>query len=696
MTRYLGGLITKDESLVLPANNFQDTSAPGVWTLEEAQALNKQGLWPTAGVSNPQKFIENIFSIDIWSGTSSDQSINNGIDLQNNDGLVWIKNRSQDNVHILFDSKRGSNPFEKRLNSNATDGEFFDQFGHYIVPNSNGNGFTTKGNDAAINSDSSYDYVSWAFRKAPKFFDVVTYTGDGSAGKTISHSLGQAPGMILVKNIDQTDNWAVYHRGADSSAPEDKYLILNTNAAVADSADWWNDTAPTSSVFTVGTDHSVNANGENYVAYLFGHDTSSDGMIQCGSYTGNSSNPGPSVTLGFEPQWLLVKDTTNTNDWFIWDTIRGLPANVANSSRSLNPNKTDAEATEYGTAPTATGFQLQDNNAAINNNGATYIYVAIRRGPMATPTSRASVFDVELGNTSLNDNDLTMNTGFPVDLAMFRDNYASGGSNYMRDRLRGNKVLSTELDNAESGGSTTTSFDTAKGLINRAGDGYGNYSGNLYNAWRRAPGFFDIVAYTGTGSARTLNHNLGVAPEMIWCKSRETVSSSNSWWVYHKNLPTPNDDGFTVNSLGNINLNSGTLLWNSTAPTSTVFSLGTYNGLNQSGKDYIAYLWATLAGISKVGSFSHTNGSSTDVDCGFSSGSSLVMVRRIDSGISNNALFYHWDNVRGIVSGNDSYLSLNNNASAVTNTDLIDPLNSGFQIASGFTTGDYIFYAIAA
>jgi hypothetical protein len=216
MTRYLGGLITKDESLVLPANNFEDTSAPGVWTLEEAQALNKQGLWPTAGNANPSKSIENIFSIDLYTGKGSDQSIANGIDLQNNDGLVWIKNRNNDNAHILFDSKRGSNPFEKRLNSNNTDGEHFDSGGHYIVPNSDGNGFTTKGNDAAINSDSSYSYVSWTWRAAPKFFDVVTYTGTGSSSQQVSHNLGQNPGMVICKRTDNTGDWGVWHRGTGS------------------------------------------------------------------------------------------------------------------------------------------------------------------------------------------------------------------------------------------------------------------------------------------------------------------------------------------------------------------------------------------------------------------------------------------------------------------------------------------------
>ena len=128
------------------------------------------------------------------------------------------------------------------------------------------------------------------------------------------------------------------------------------------------------------------------------------------------------------------------------------------------------------------------------------------------------------------------------------------------------------------------------------------------------------------------------------------------------------------------------------APTSTVFSVSTDPHVNFTNVDYVAYLFANLAGISKVGTFSHTNGSSTDVDCGFSSGSSFVIVKRTDS----SGDWYVWDSARGIVSGNDSYMTLNADAAEVTNTDYIDPLNSGFQIASGFTTGSYFFYAIAA
>ena len=637
----------------------------------------------TSGPSN----VEDVFSVHTYKGTDADNNVQvNGIDLLNEGGLIWIKSRSNTSNHRLIDTVRGD---RKLLSTNNSDAELTDQGATYGL-NFNNNGFTVR---QEYNGDinGNQDYVSWSFRKAPKFFDVVTYTGNGS-NQTISHNLGTTVGCIIVKCTANTEDWSVYHRSYGGGY----YFRIAPYGTdgVATNANYWNNTNATSTVFTVGSNSATNQSGQPYIAYLFAHDTTYEGIIQCGKYTGNgSTSSGPHINLGFEPQWLLIKSTANSTNWSISDTIRGL--HYGNKINLLYPHLNDAEAeissTPSQVAPTSTGFQIQASGTNFNTNGTDYIYVAIRKGPMATPTSRASVFAIS--SRGQNSPPPTFYANFPPDMFVNKSDGGTGNWNTY-DRLRGNiNVLFTDTDDVEQAfGGTASAFDQMKGIGSPTDTDTSQYSW----MWRRSPGFFEVVAYTGTGSARTINHNLTVAPEMIWCKSRETVSSSNSWWVYHKNLPSPNDDAFTVDGNSDIASGNGALLWNSTAPTSTVFSLGTYNGLNQSGKNYIAYLWATLAGISKVGSFSHTNGSSTDVDCGFSSGSSLVWVRRFDTGINNDAVFYVWDSARGIVSGNDPYLALNSSQAAVTNTDLIDPLNSGFQIASGFTTGDYIFYAIAS
>ncbi len=207
-----------------------------------------------------------------------------------------------------------------------------------------------------------------------------------------------------------------------------------------------------------------------------------------------------------------------------------------------------------------------------------------------------------------------------------------------------------------------------------------------------------VVCYDGDGAtSQNVSHNLGVVPEMMWVKRRSGASSAASeWQVYHKDL---------TNASYYLNLNqsyaqqSNSDRWNSTAPTASVFTVGISDTVNKNtgapnftATPYIAYLFATLAGISKVGSFSHTNGSTTDVDCGFTSGARFVLLKRYN----DTGSWIVFDSVRGIVAGNDPFLKLDTTDAETTGNDVIDPLSSGFQVASGYlATGNWIFYAIA-
>jgi len=200
------------------------------------------------------------------------------------------------------------------------------------------------------------------------------------------------------------------------------------------------------------------------------------------------------------------------------------------------------------------------------------------------------------------------------------------------------------------------------------------------------------VAYSGTGSAHTEAHNLGVVPELIILKGRSGPLAFN-WAVYSKSIL--NTESLFLNYPdGKTNINN--TYWNSTTPTNTNFSLGSGSGVNASGGEFIAYLFATLAGVSKVGSYTGT-GSNVNVDCGFSAGARFVLIKRTDS----TGDWYVWDSARGIVAGNDPYILVNSTASEVTNTDYIDPLSSGFTVTSSasstvnVSSGSYIFLAIA-
>jgi hypothetical protein len=217
----------------------------------------------------------------------------------------------------------------------------------------------------------------------------VTYTGNG-ANRTIAHNLGSVPGCIIVKRTDGSNPWAVYHRGSSPTVPEDKELQLNATDGAVNGFTTWNRTLPTDAVFSVGTEGKVNENGWQYVAYLFAHDAGGFGddggqnVISCGSYTGNGSTSGPVVTLGYEPQWLMVKNASDVTNWVLVDTMRGASQT---GSRRLNPNLSDAESGSSNSdcAPLATGFQVRDDGGSVNASGNTYIYIAIRRGPMKVP-----------------------------------------------------------------------------------------------------------------------------------------------------------------------------------------------------------------------------------------------------------------------------------------------------------------------
>jgi hypothetical protein len=313
--------------------------------------------------------IEDVFSTDLYTGNASTKTITNGINLNGEGGLTWIKSRSASLDHQLFDTERGAT---KELVSNRTSPEATNPA---TLTAFNSDGFSL-GSDNGVNGNTQ-TFAAWTFRKAPKFFDVVTYTGTGSA-RTIPHGLDCTVGMIIVKSTNLGSFWAVYHRG-NTAAPATDYLLLNNTVATADDTTYWNDTEPTDSVFTVGNNADVNSFTSTYVAYLFAHDTTGGNAIQCGSYTGNNSSDGPIVTLGWEPQWLLIKRATGSvSDWTIYDNKRS-PTNFRDDT--LAANISSNEGTNVSSARVnfdSTGFQLKAGSPEINGSGGTYIYMAIR------------------------------------------------------------------------------------------------------------------------------------------------------------------------------------------------------------------------------------------------------------------------------------------------------------------------------
>ena len=667
-------------SKVVPDGNFKDSKASGIWDINEALDLIKGGNWPNAANINPAAFVDALFQTTVWDGSGSARSLTNDINLSGKGGLVWVKKRSGSAQHTLQDTVRGAT---KHIRSSGDSSESTEA---QTITAFNSNGFSL-GTDDLVNASSS-EYVGWTFRKQPKFFDIVTYTGT-SSNRTVSHNLGSVPGMIMIKCTSGSGNWRVYHRGVDvdNNDPEDFVLILNGTNEKNNSDSFFNDTAPTSTEFTVGGDDDVNDFGDSYVAYLFAHNDDDGGfgepgdqdIIKCGDFTTDGSE-NATVTLGFEPQWVLWKETTRSTNWGLADTMRGMPVGGNDALIEVNGAGAETAGVPYIT-PTPTGFNVTNMGSSKHS-----IFMAIRRGGMQTPTAASSVFKTITRSGTGSSASIT-GVGFSPDLIITGARNASRTHGFFT-RLHGanNYQISTGETGQYNNSSTLTSFDMDGYSVGSDSAATAINTSDTLVSWnfKRARNVYDAVIYTGTGSATTISHNLGSAPELILIKGRST-NYDRRWIVF----TGTNNAYMRLNQTDGL-ITDGTT-FNNTGPTSSVFTVGTDADTNTSGESYIAHLFTTTAGVSKVGSF--TQSGATNVDCGFTGDTpSFILLKRTDS----TGDWYVLDSERGINAGADPYSLLNSTAQETTNVDLIDPYSGGFATTSNLTNGDYIFLAIAA
>jgi len=335
-----------------PAYTFTNPPASG-----NAQAFSVE---VTGGTTN---FTQDSFATTLFTGTGSAETVNNGLDLAGDGGLVWLKARSTSGYnHTLYDTERSGTLFSDSTNAAS---DYASEIASY-----NNNGFTTVSSGAAYNNVSGVDYVSWSFKKQAKFFDIVTWTGDGTNNRAISHNLGGSVGTLIIKVTSVSDSWLVWHKDlADGEA-----LTLNTtNSAAGYSSSIPQD--PTDASFFVSSNVKANRSGETYIAYLFAHDTASDSRIKCGSYTGNGSTTGDFEDLGWQPQWIMVKVSSSTDGWILLDSVRGV---TGGNDPRLEANTSGSELNGQIMEFSSTGFTPLTADGKINGSGKTYIYMAIR------------------------------------------------------------------------------------------------------------------------------------------------------------------------------------------------------------------------------------------------------------------------------------------------------------------------------
>ncbi len=615
------------------------------------------------GAGGEGEYVEDVFSIDLWTGDGSSQAIENDIDLSNEGGMVWIKNRvNGDSIafsHSLFDPTIGLNI---RMKSDSSGAE---QSVASTLTSFNTDGYDL-GTGVSVNYSNAADFVGWTFRKANGFFFQDEVVKAVSTNKTVDLSSLGTVGMVAVKRTDSAGSWYVWHK--DLSAG--KLLYLEQTAGEATLGEI------TMSGATLTLEDGVITDG-TYLVYAWAHDRQifgsggDESIIKCGSYSSNGSTTGPVVSLGWEPQYLLIKriDAGSAYSWMLMDIMRGIGFAV---NKYLKVDTSAVEAnTGSAVGPLADGFQILTNTAALNNEGADgeYIYIAIRR-PMKTPEAGTEVYagDYRTGGFT---------AGFPVDMAFMKDMYVATDWE-LGTRLVGPKKLATNNTDAEANESDFV-FDSMTGWHSDAPP----YN---YQSWmfKRGPGFMDVVCGNSDASGNVWNgnHSLGVDIEFAIVKNRE--SSATQWWVDHlaegKLLKLNSDDSASVGAYF----------------TTTTTTFEAFDGLLENDEAFIGFFFATLEGVSKVGSYT-ADATLTTIDCGFAAGARFILIKRTDDAGD----WYVFDSARGISAGNDNYLLLNDDAIQVADTDYIDPDNSGFDITAAgsstinIDTAEYIFLAIA-
>lgn len=636
-------------------------------------------------------YVEDVFAIRNYAGSAT-TLINTGMDLTGaNKGMIWIKPRGTNSggaftsSNHIFDTVRGTGLL--RSDSTSADAAFSGAFAGFA-----NNGFNLGAVGSALNA-SGEQYTSRTFKASAKFFDVLSWTGDAASSKSLSHSLGTNIGSAIVKNRS-TGNWSVWVRNSSGN-----YVTLtgggrglNSSLAALSTNETGYASALTASALNVGTGGNVgigalgdcNASGASYIAYLFADDTSSNGIIRCTTFTTDASG-NANVDVGFEVQWATIKAASSAGDWIQLDEIRGWSLYGEDRATFANTNAVESVATDYGNR-TAKGFYFK--GAA----STTYCVIAIRR-PNKPPTTGTDVFAATLGLQQILNGGYKIN-GFeiPCDLIVSFGNRTtpSSPSWLWADRLRGyGQTGSSLLDSSSTAAHAIRTTDPRIYLYD--GLNYINIfpdTNNVVHRFARKAKVFDIALHNGIGSTLAVDHNLGVIPELFITKRLDAVSSANGWPVFTG----------SVNQVCWLNLNNFRQTFNNTfptAPTSSQFFVGSNADVGASGGTYVTYLFATLAGISKVGTYVGTAANQT-INCGFSAGARLVWIKRMDA-VGDWLVF---DSARGINSAaNEPYLRLNSSA-AEANAEKLIPHASGFQVndtaadinASG---GTYLFLAMA-
>lgn len=651
-----------------------------------------------SGSGIPQKtYADDVFAAIPYAGSGATLNIPHTLGLL----TPWLCSRSSPNSSsFLYYYHTGflNNTNYYCTNSNAgptTDSTYASGGG---LTNNIPLGANSNATTANVNK-SGNSYIAYCFKNAPKFHNFFRYSGSGGL-INLDPGLGAAPALMFFKGVvgtAATANWLVWHKSFTTS----QYLELNNSNAVQTAGSALFGSITASSVQIIGGVTATNLNNTcQYDFRVFADDTSADGLVRCGTYTGNGSTAGPSVDLGWEPQWLMVKNISGVGSWNIIDTSRGWTFDGVN--QVIQADTTNAETTQNWIGLRSNGFQPISTSSEVNSNGATYLYLAVRKSNKP-PTSGSQVLNLQSNPASSGYAAFGVNVpASNVDLLIHAKRGGDSRNFQFADRVRGLKSIAPTYptnspflsSSSASGEVTSTSVSYQRNNL----AGYRDFiavnepvSGDYLDiGLKRAAGFFDIAAYKGSSSVNVVvPHNLQAVPELIITKCRDI----STYWGVRVNVA----GGSTSYQAGNLHLSSAFGVDMATINIgASSYETVWYGGSHVAGNyNYVSYLFATLPGISKVGFYVGDANATQTIDCGFTGGARFVLIKRVDA-VGDWFLF---DSARGITTGTDPSLLLNSTAAeVVSGTDIIQPSASGFTLGAGelrYNTATYLYLAIA-
>ena len=625
--------------------------------------------------------------------------------------FTWIKDRSIVVDHALFDSVRGAT---KVIRSNRTnvEGTHSDSLTSF-----NNNGFSLGSDGVWWVNKSADNYVAWNWKaggaavsntdgtitsqvsaNTDAGFSIVSYTGNSASSATIGHGLSLAPELIITKARNFGAGWPTM---AKTSSGYIYGLRLNESGAndAANGPGFYNNTAPTASVYSVGGSDETN-DGYNYVSYCF---HSVDGMSKIGSYVGVGSGNTVNVVTGFRPAMIIIKRTDSIEDWKIIDNKRDF-------ANSLEPNESIAEEVGNNSnfSSHSNGFTIGDSHGDYNANGGTYIFMAFAEENVEPQPVLANSFNTVTytGNGSTQ----AINTvGFQPDLVWIKKRGPSTGNHLLQNTIQGAGTGSALSSNSTGAAGNfdqygyISAFDTNGFTLQGGTSGSyphdnANENNSTYVAWNwkasnestinqegsitsivsaNPAAGFSVVSYTGTGSNASFGHGLSSLPELVIVKR---TSATEDWFVLYDTTNTP-PNYMKLNTSAAGGTSSGVF---PSPATSTVVNVGNDTSTNSSGSTYIAYCFHSIDNYQKVGSFSYSAGYSENV--GFEP--RFLLMKKT----SSTGSWYMIDNKR--VSGTNNYgILANSSAAEDTGTDYITFTSTGFTTTYS-DSGTYIYLAI--